>query len=125
MWIIPVEDRYLVGSSAIALLKDTYFMLSDRFSRLDSLLSREIYFVNETHNFQFLNNYFCVFCGKKKSITSCAAVMDQMLDAGFWILDFKRKLSLFFQHPVSSILPIVAKMIVFTMLSFLVPGCPG
>ncbi len=29
--------------------------------------------------------------------------MDQMLDAGFWILDFKRKLSLFIQHPVSSI----------------------
>jgi hypothetical protein len=29
--------------------------------------------------------------------------MDQMLDAGFWILDFKRKLSLFFQHPASSI----------------------
>jgi hypothetical protein len=29
--------------------------------------------------------------------------MDQMLDAGFWILDFKRKLSLFIQHQVSSI----------------------
>jgi hypothetical protein len=29
--------------------------------------------------------------------------MDQMLDAGFWILDIKRKLSLFFQHQVSSI----------------------
>jgi hypothetical protein len=29
--------------------------------------------------------------------------MDQMLDAGLWILDIKRKLSLFFQHPVSSI----------------------
>ena len=27
--------------------------------------------------------------------------MDQMLDAGFWILDFKRKLSLFF--PASGI----------------------
>jgi hypothetical protein len=27
--------------------------------------------------------------------------MDQMLDAGFWILDFKRMLSLFFQHQVS------------------------
>ncbi len=36
-------------------------------------------------------------------IKHCAAVMDQMLDAGFWILDFKRKLSLFIQHPVSSI----------------------
>jgi hypothetical protein len=51
--------------------------------------------------------------------------MDQMLDAGFWILDFKRKFSLFFQHQVSSILPIVAEMIVFTILSFLVPACPG
>ncbi len=29
--------------------------------------------------------------------------MDQMLDAGFWILDFRRKLSLFIQHQVSSI----------------------
>jgi hypothetical protein len=29
--------------------------------------------------------------------------MGQMLDAGFWILDFKRRLSLFFQHQVSSI----------------------
>jgi hypothetical protein len=27
--------------------------------------------------------------------------MDQMLDAGFWILDIKRKLSLFFQHQAS------------------------
>ncbi len=29
--------------------------------------------------------------------------MDQMLDAGFWILDYNRKLSLFFQHQESSI----------------------
>jgi hypothetical protein len=41
------------------------------------------------------------------------------------IFDYKRKLSLFTQHQVSSILPIVASMIVFTMLSFLVPACPG
>jgi hypothetical protein len=51
--------------------------------------------------------------------------MDQMLDAGFWILDFKRKFSLLFQHQVSSILPIVAELIVFAILSFLVPACPG
>jgi hypothetical protein len=38
-------------------------------------------------------------------ITPCAAVMDQMLDIGFWFLDCKRKLSLFssIQYPVSSI----------------------
>ena len=29
--------------------------------------------------------------------------MDQILDAGFWILDFQRKLSLFIQHQVYSI----------------------
>jgi hypothetical protein len=29
--------------------------------------------------------------------------MAQMLDAGFWMLDYKRKLSLFIQHQVSSI----------------------
>ncbi len=36
-------------------------------------------------------------------ITPRAAVMDQMLVAGCWSLDFKRKLSLFIQAQVSSI----------------------
>jgi hypothetical protein len=60
--------------------------------------------------------------------------MDLMLDAGFCLpaIGFAirrggREYSIlkgsysFFQHPVSSILPIVTSIIVFTILSFLIP----
>ena len=36
-------------------------------------------------------------------VTHCDALMERMLDAGFWILDIGRQLSFFIQHQASSI----------------------
>jgi hypothetical protein len=47
------------------------FQVSDPFSRLNSFLSSEIYFVNVIHNFQFPNINFVFFVPNNMDNTLC------------------------------------------------------
>jgi len=68
------------------------------------------------------------FLWRNISITPCEALEYLMLDAGFWILDLKKRMLLIsssIEHPESSILPSMAQTLMPMIFSFFVPACPG